>query len=1391
MSFIARTVAAYGAPASQVRAIEQFEDDREAARDREEEQRDAQEESEDWAAYSRGMDGLGGNNSLSAIELARRREARRVRAERRRQRAESREQRKQRRESEAASISRAASSLFLNTEGGDAVRASAQEEERRKATLVAGAKAANDAIRKKEFDKKIKFNQSLVEKGLIKTDKAIAATTIANETIKTDIAVLPGTFTPPVFYPPKITQGLFAYRDLENSITSRGRLSLDTDLDVDKALRDASISPKRPEIIAKIPLFQLTNGNGTRNLHELRQFEKSLRLEGLDTDWSKINENAKKEVMNEISDFHASSLENDEKYLQFLADLRSSMDFSIDLLDVKKNSKQLTNFAKSFAQQILEPKERDFSNYPDSIESFITEICGFTGSSPEYFSNTKIIHTIIREFANSIQRHYPTLISTAIDKRSDQKSLAYVQYAPEGTDSHAMSVRALGNRNIRRVVTADGVDREYRLSVTESVYNVLPGITSINSAQDRIKVISTLLHNELVVSSGIGRLLGTNLGNAIGVTGVDPVEKILGGFFKNASTVLAGAGAALSYADMLVINENARNTSVIVLPFERSVVQSTTGKEYLPGSSFFIESVIRQGSTTSPLAAFSKKLSDLDTNAQGAFNILLSLGEECKISPDNIVIRCLKSIRDIAAILSSNSTSNPVPIAVSLPAAYLTYAKIKNYKDNNFKISEDFAYRQTPVDTLFTVCALRRNNADEINAKNSDQRVLDFIPKKSYARLISPSSVSIFEESNKPANDKAQSDVAANPFDAGWNFYAIYANLFDKLLIDNISWGDPVSRVQGENLEYFEASFFTDTTSIFDEIIGVLRDIQEDVYATKQGLSNSLSYLDSDGLTRYNRWDDNTMLACVFEIMRLLSSQLLPFQEITSTKNEPLKRLNVKWNNDSMLRLRNFLDIIISTYESGAPLEEIFDAEGNSNSVAGVSSSTTFRPEGLRAGQVVDLVNSLIEQRKFFKICLGYLNSIVKNVNESNKKLTEFFQTTDASGNFADQFNKIKSSKAGSAAIEMLSESQNSLKRCYGVNRSPLSRPCGLKVSSINNQEEDNIQEFFLDTMSKLTSTDDIALCVGIPAGLIESLQNPKIIEETPSDTAAQRISRAKNRYISLEINKVSELFPDIQYSPTSLVYDPQLWIMPGALSFKRDELTGSAIKSVASIIEGTSFTRINNGKIVDSKTGAEILIEAESKDEMRNILRNHVIDSIYKNFARDVVGVTLDETAWFTDNRLGSNIIDSSTFTSLQKMLLSPEVANTVQLNSDQLALMFEQVDERSLPGIRRLRSSEILLDLIRNDRIPRAGAEKVLKLLGNSLLNSFAENQRLLSPRLFDRVFTVLLKSSASSGSKLGFGTPIMISSANVSGESAQKIIPLKKSFEVSGYMCSVSLR
>lgn len=1183
--------------------------------------------------------------------------------------------------------------------------------------------------------------------------------------------------TAPFFVLPKITQGLSAFNNVENNTTSRGRINLDPNVDIDKILREASITPRRPEIIAKIPLFQMRDIVGISQLHELRQFEKQISLESLDGDWSKINSLAKQDVINNIVEAFSAANVEDEKVLSFLSDLRDTMDLVIDLLDIKKNSRKLSIAAKNFAQELIDFRENDFNNYPSSIESFIEDVCGVKSSN--YFSNTKIVHTVIREFSNSLLRHYPMLLSS--NREIDKKSFAYPKYAPEGPNSHEMNVREIGNRNIQQI-NANGTQRGLRLSVTESYLNVLPGISRITDHQDRIKVLSTLLHNELIISSGMGRLLGTSLGNIAGVSGVDPIEKILGGFYKNNSSVLLGNSAPSSFADMIVINENFQGDSTKILPFERAIVQGADGKAYLPGSSYFIETPIRQGNITTPLDSYSKNISTINTNLQNSFKILLNLDQENNVTPDSIVIRCIRSIRNVLSVMASYPDAGTFPTAISAPVACMSYSEKLRYEANNPVKVPGSNFRQKPSDTLFSICSLRRNAQDEfliriLNSAETNAQVLTHIPSKSYARLISPSTVNHFEEKNvRNADVDPAVGRVDNPI-GGLN-----GNFLGRLIGDSFRPGidfAPSSPATLVSDEY---------TTILDEVAAILRSIQRDVLSIKQKSGSEFSYLDSDGLTRYNRWDDNTMLACIFEIMRCLLVKLFPIERLlVGDRSVDGRKLRIEWNSASVVKLRNFLDVLLITYDSGAPLEEMFTPEGGINSVPDVSYNTRFVESGISAGQLVELINSLVKHRKFLKVCLGYINSITGNVAEANSKLLEHFQLKRDNGSFVDFYNSIKQNKAGSLCIEMLTRSQNSIKREHSLQRVPLPRPCHLRSDLVNNQEENDIQEFFLNTMSPTTSVDDLAFCVGLPSGLIEDLQNPRILEETGDAPSALRDRPSSLKKIVIEFNKVNELYTGDLYAPVRFVYDPELWILPGGLSFKRDALLGNTIKSILSLVEGTTYTRINNGRVVEAKTGLDLLasVDESSRNEMQNILLNHVTDKIFQNFARDVVGINLNDSSWFVDNVYGLNLVDDQTLFNLQKILLDPAVSSIAQLTSEKVGILFEDVGKKTYPGIKRLRSFRQLTSLVENGRITSSDVERIIKMLGNRNFNPFIESQRLLCPRFFDRVFTVLLSTNISNSNSTSFSR-LVPRKSNMQQDSINM-----QGFDVSGYMCNISLK
>jgi hypothetical protein len=756
-------------------------------------------------------------------------------------------------------------------------------------------------------------------------------------------------------------------------------------------------------------------------------------------------------------------------------------------------------------------------------------------------------------------------------------------------------------------------------------------------------------------------------------------------------------------------------------------------------------------------------MSSLDTDSQIILKTLLCFDEECKFTPDNIVMQCLRVIRDFTAILTTNSATNRVPPSITLPAALLTALHRKRFNTapaNLFSTS----YVKNPIDMLYTLCASIRDNKDVLAEQTSH------IPIKSYAFSVNPNI--------NPAENDARSIATS------FGIFEIREKLQEILLQGNIDWTDEAFVAQKTNLD-FQSVNLTDSPGILENLINVLRTIQLDVYNLSTKNNTSSNYLDEDRLTRYNRWDDNTMLATIFEIFRCLFVQLFPLKEVI-VKNKTL--YSVEWDELNNLRLNDFLDILLNAYDSDQPLESIFDANGNADSIYGIDQSTSFKTAGMTAGQAVEMINSLIDHRKFLKLCLGYTTSIAKNVSDANAKTVRFFENNVSElGSFSDRFATLYSNRGSKLAIEMLTPEQNSLKQAYSLSKQPLARGCRLKKCSINTQVEDDIQEFFLNEMSIVTN-DGVALCVGLPSGLIKNQKHPAKIEGAPTDISdtiyTNNDIRKKNAKITF--NKVSELYPDVSFSPVSALFDTELFILPGDMAFSTNDLTGEIIRDMNSIIRGTTYTRIVNGKIIDIKTGQEILQNEDNPEVTLDILYNHIIDRIYKNFARDVMGVSLDEHTWFVDSNFNSVIIDADTYNNLEKMLANTNISSLTQLSTGKLKLLFENVNVPGLEGMKKLCSTTRLRQILGFD-ISFNTLEQLIKMLGNFSLNSFVESQRTLCPRHFDRIFVTLFSNTRNSNV---FLKTFDINEVDVSLNDMERLKQAMSQFEISGYMCNVEV-
>ena len=277
--------------------------------------------------------------------------------------------------------------------------------------------------------------------------------------------------------------------------------------------------------------------------------------------------------------------------------------------------------------------------------------CGFQETSVDNFSNTKIYYTLVRELKKSIERHYPTLLPASINARKDLGAVKYARYRPEGQRSHSASTKTLGARHTTRP----------KRPVSQGIERAFPGVPQISSGMDRIRVLSTILYNELTVSAGIGRSLGTALGTRFGSTGADPLEFALGGTFNGSGKVLTEKTAPGSLADFMVLNEKVGRKKAgdhIVLPFESAQITDDGGQtEYVSGADFFVEAPLRFPDSGGPNSfdEFTTRFSAATDDVSTYMNDLMALDQETPLTPHGIVIRCLTELFKIASFLSEEA----------------------------------------------------------------------------------------------------------------------------------------------------------------------------------------------------------------------------------------------------------------------------------------------------------------------------------------------------------------------------------------------------------------------------------------------------------------------------------------------------------------------------------------------------------------------------------------------------------------------------------------------------------------------------------------------------------------------------------------------------------------
>ena len=180
----------------------------------------------------------------------------------------------------------------------------------------------------------------------------------------------------------------------------------------------------------------------------------------------------------------------------------------------------------------------------------------------------------------------------------------------------------------------------------------------------------------------------------------------------------------------------------------------------------------------------------------------------------------------------------------------------------------------------------------------------------------------------------------------------------------------------------------------------------------------------------------------------------------------------------------------------------------------------------------------------------------------------------------------------------------------------------------------------------------------------------------------------------------------------------------------------------------------------------------------------------------KEIAGFDLTETGFLFYNKLQENIIDKAGYDALRKFSQIESVGNLLGLTTEQISRIFEKTTILGNRDFYRMKSSKKLLSLCRRTTkrvmneygyiekvsvkpiLSRSKIEHAVLQSSCGLLGPVTRKTRILSPSMFDRVFTVIV-----SPDQFSIDSP---------GTYRQAVVYRRSSddFDISGYFCEVEL-
>lgn len=998
-----------------------------------------------------------------------------------------------------------------------------------------------------------------------------------------------------------------------------------------------------------------------------------------------------------------------------------------------------------------------------SPREIMVQDLGFSSDGVSRFTDTKILAQLLDDLRVIVSSFSPQIFDGLNeDRASDKDSTRMIRLddpsvgATSEFDITRMAV------NSTAAVTAG--------AFSNSTTYFLRSMSSLTDPNDRLKMLFNIISREWRMSAGLSLdIVDYTLVNSFGLDAAE--GNVFFDVVGNLGVDVLGPVPPRESSIMSLLRVTAGDD--IVLPFEQLVTKTlASNRDYIPGQDFYVDSITR-GQTkfdTGPLDEFARSFNiatnGLATIIEGMLDVNVLNDERLGLHVGDLMNRILTPIKEEAVRLKGPvrrvdlDTGGVAPTQDTFTPALLALA----HNDAELK--------------HYLYLYLLMLGFDSVNQFGVESKFFETLSDAGLTRDVVTSEIRMITR-NVVGNTIDGTRVSRIP-----GLTLIVELIMGKILVDFRK--DQINRSPNEiraNHEFDRMSSMgfgnrTGTPYLFNTIFEIINSIDDMARSAISGNRSERSNVDGyysnsmRGVTKFSGVGAHTLVHLVLEIFTTLYAQYTP-TTIVGT-------------------------LLSYEYQSGRPLSElltfespIIELEKNTDAIDELVAVTSafltdlarivpfaavsddvIESGNMRLADLIDIRSKAAKEDRLIRGIVDSIVSVGNRVFETSQEASRFFDqngqnaatlaslltTVDANDKLgaldAQQVilsrNSSQEHQVARANTAFLVESQNE-----AVARADVATPFVGDSTILPGVREALFSMLRRSGFVGAKGKNAQILSIGLPAGFIDSLD-----KRVSTFTAGQDIIeinrrlQIQNNVIKVNVYMQDLRFDDIVFKPQSFIFETDRFVnnagfvgVPTAGDVGFDALVENVVIQRSLSRDQTVFDEgVGFATVEDDSYSFLSVAQKES------LVYDHVMDYLLRVYVQLLTGVSMQEETFLMNDDVVGKLVDDETKALFEQLLVTHVSQFTAQpVTIDTLRIASTAIDTL----LTRLESTEETAGLLEEigisfpEQPAGANVEIAQDLVtfidtfspSSILFGAGSRRQRLLSPKMFERVFNILL--------------------------------------------------